>query len=334
MAESSLNQSAGAHVAILDEDEQGGRPVALAYRALNLGDLLTAVPALRGLRRALPRHRLVLATKPGLRPLIPLIGAVDELLPADELCPLRWPWPGPDVAVDLHGRGPESHRVLLGIEPRRLVAFAAPEVAVEGPPWRPGEHEVRRWCRLVEWAWPGSAFTHDLALLRPATPAAVPGAVIVHPGAAAPARRWPVERFAEVARFLARTGRPVLITGSAAEVELAEAVRAAADLPRSAVLAGATSLDELAALVADARLLVSNDTGVAHVATAFRTPSVVLFGPTSAAEWGPPPSDRHIALGDGGGGDPHGTVLDPALARIQVDDVVAAAEALLRCSGG
>ena len=86
-----------------------------------------------------------------------------------------------------------------------------------------------------------------------------------------------------------------------------------------------------------ARLVVCGDTGVAHLATAYGTPSVVLFGPTSPATWGPAVDvERHTVLwhGDGtaGGayrGDPHGAVLDPALARVTVDEVVAAADALL-----
>ena len=58
---------------------------------------------------------------------------------------------GADVAVNLHGRGPESHRVLLATAPRRLLAFAHPAVGetAGGPRWRAGEHEVARWCRLL-----------------------------------------------------------------------------------------------------------------------------------------------------------------------------------------
>ena len=67
------------------------------------------------------------------------------------------------------------------------------------------------------------------------------------------------------------------------------------------------------------------DTGVAHLATALRTPSVVLFGPTSPALWGPPP-DRpwHRALWAGTSGDPHGQRPDPGLLAIGVDQVTEA----------
>src|SRR5690606_35632158 len=55
------------------------------------------------------------------------------------------------LAVDLHGRGPQSHRLLLAHRPRALVAFHHPEVeaTTDQPVWRDGEHEVDRWCRLL-----------------------------------------------------------------------------------------------------------------------------------------------------------------------------------------
>ncbi|TDD99936.1 glycosyltransferase family 9 protein [Jiangella asiatica] len=305
--------------------------VALVYRALGLGDFLTGVPAFRAIRRALPRHRLVLATAPELAPLAPLTGAIDLLWPARPLEPLPWPAARPDVAINLHGRGPQSHVLLATLRPRRLVAFGNDKLGVTGPPWMRAEHEVLRWCRLVETELQVAAPVDDLLLSPPTVASPVDGAVVLHPGAATAARRWPVERFAAVARQLVSRGgrRPVVVTGSAAETELAETVCVLAGLPPAAVLAGRTPLDELAALIARAALIVSNDTGVAHLASAFRTPSVVLFGPTPPSIWGPPASGPHIALWHGPSGDPHGDHLDPALAAIQVDQVVAAADALL-----
>jgi ADP-heptose:LPS heptosyltransferase len=125
----------------------------------------------------------------------------------------------------------------------------------------------------------------------------------------------------------------VRITGGPAEVELARALAAAAGLGEQAVLAGRTTSLELAAVVAAARVVVSGDTGVAHLATAYRRPSVVLFGPVPPALWGPPPRPQHVVLWHGevhgGAGDPWGTELDPALAAITVDEVLAALDGLL-----
>jgi ADP-heptose:LPS heptosyltransferase len=315
------------------------RPRALALRALGLGDLLAGVPALRAVRRALPEHELSLAAPAVLQPLVELVEAVDRLVPSGELQPVPWSGPPPEVAVDLHGNGPASKEVLAALAPGDLVAFAGPGgpssagALVPGPAWDPEEHERVRWCRLVAWAWGGDHDPDDVRLRRPDLPPTRPGAVVVHPGAASGSRRWWPERFAEVAAALAADGHEVLVTGSGSERPLAVAVAARAGLDPSAVLAGTTDLRELAALVADAGLVVCGDTGAAHLASAYATPSVVLFGPTPPHRWGPPLGGPHTVLwhpapGDPAG-DPHGTSIDPALARVGVPEVIAAARALL-----
>jgi ADP-heptose:LPS heptosyltransferase len=91
------------------------------------------------------------------------------------------------------------------------------------------------------------------------------------------------------------------------------------------VLAGRTDLVALAALVAGAARVLCGDTGVAHLATAYGIPSIVLFGPVPPDEWGPPRERaHHRALWSGRRGDPHAPRPDPGLLQITVDDVVAA----------
>jgi ADP-heptose:LPS heptosyltransferase len=301
------------------------RPQLLVLRALGLGDLLTAVPAGRALRRAHPGHELVLAAPAPLAPLVAGIGGVDRLhaVPAYVRAPIsRLPWrgPGPDVAVNLHGSGPQSHRALLATRPGRLLAYARPDAGHPGgPAWRDDEHEGARWCRLLA-AYGVPADPQDLGLPAPPPVPDLAGAVVLHPGASGPERRWPVRRFAGVARAVRRDGHRVLVTGVPAELTLARAVAEAAGLPPQAVLAGRTDLATLGAVVAHARLLVCGDTGVAHLATAYGTPSVLLFGPMSPAIWGPPPGrDRHTVLWRGPDG----------LDRITAAEVVEAARAVL-----
>jgi ADP-heptose:LPS heptosyltransferase len=310
---------------------QRGRPVLLILRALGVGDLLTAVPALRALAGAFPEFHRVLATPAALRPLVELCGAVDEIVAVRPL--ERVPLGGsPAVAVNLHGRGPQSHAAVLATRPARMLAFAHDDVPESRghPAWRPHEHEVHRWCRLLhEEAVPADPSRLDLDPPAIAAPARARGATVVHPGAADAARRWPAERFAAVARIEAARGRCPLVTGAPHEVDLAEEVAARAGLGRASVLAGRTDLGMLAAIVAAAGRVVCGDTGVAHLATAFRTPSVVLFGPVSPAEWGPPP-DRawHHVLWAGHTGDPHADVPDDGLLEIGVDDVLRALDNL------
>jgi ADP-heptose:LPS heptosyltransferase len=305
--------------------------VVLVLRALGLGDLLTVVPALRGLRRAYPGHRVVLAAPSSLGALVPLIGAVDEVLDVGGPGPV--PYERPEVAVNLHGRGPQSTRALSRTRPGRLLAHAHPDhPGVAGPAWDGGAHEVHRWCALLEW-YGIAADPGDLALRPPGGGRAGEEPVVVHPGAAAGARRWPAERFAGVASALGRAGRRVVVTGSAAEAATARRVAALAGLPAARVLAGRTGLVELAVLVGGARLVICGDTGVAHLATALGTPSVVIFGPVSPALWGPPPGlGRHIALWAGRTGDPHGDRPDPGLLEIGVREVLGAARELLDVS--
>ena len=300
----------------------------LALRALGLGDVLTGIPALRGLRRAYPGSRLVLAAPAELATWLRGLGVVDDLVPTRGLEPLSWHGPAPDVAVNLHGRGPESHRLLQAVRPRDLVAFAAPDAGhAAGPDWPQGVHEVDRWCQLVR-SVGGHCDADDLRL--PGYPRGEH--VVIHPGAAAGSRRWPAARWAQVAAHLAVIGCEVVVTGTAAEGSLCAAV-ADAD-PRVVDAAGAHDLGGLSRLVGSAALLLSGDTGVAHLATALGTPSVLLFGPVSPALWGPRiDADLHRVLWHALAGDPpgdaHGSALDPRLARTEVPEVLDAARRLL-----
>jgi len=303
-----------------------GRVVVL--RALGLGDLLTAVPALRALRRAFPRHRITLCMPAAMTPLAELTGAVDEVHEVRPLEPLGGGLRGCDVAVNLHGRGPQSHRVIEAIRPERAIAFRHPEVpwSLHGPGWVADEHEVLRWCRLLQSSGV-AADPEDLHLELPGV-RRDPRLTLIHPGAASRSRRWPAERFAAVARDEEARGHTVLITGGPRERELARRVAEMAGLRSGAVVAGGTSVLDLARLVARAGRLVCGDTGVAHLATAFRTPSVLLFGPVPPSLWGPLDERRHVVLWAGLTGDPHGSAPDPGLLRIPVEQVLDALDEL------
>jgi ADP-heptose:LPS heptosyltransferase len=295
-------------------------PTLVILRALKIGDFVTAVPALRALARAFPLHRRVLCAPAWLSPLVALTQAIDEIVDTAPLTPVSHELRQPAVAVNLHGRGPQSRELLDELEPARLVSFGNDD----GPSWRPDEHERVRWCRLLaESGIP--ADPRDYRLQPPTTrpPRQAVGATVIHPGASSRARQWPPARFAAVARAEVAAGHRVVVTGDAADAPIAREVAARARLDDDAVIAGRTTLTELSSMVANAARVCSNDTGVAHLATAFGTPSVVLFGPVPPSEWGPPADDtRHRALWAGRRGDPHAPEVDAGLLRIEIDEVV------------
>lgn len=312
-------------------------------RDLGLGDLLVAVPALRLLRRALPgaRHVLhgpawvrdvpgfpVLAALPdgGSAPDARVGGPLDASSDTDR--PSTHGGAGRDAGltlVNLHGAGPQSHArldAIAGDRPAVRIGHAAP--GWDGPVWTddPQRPERRRWCDLLAACGlvtpdVAAATGDDLRLPAPPPPVVGNGAVVIHPGAAFGAKRWPVERFAAVARAVGDAGHAVVVTGGPEEAELAAAVP-------GVNLAGRTSIGELCRLVAHARLVVAGDTGIAHVATAYGTPSVTLFGPVGPEQWGPPPDPRHVVLNDAGvrRGERFADDPDPALLAVGVDDVL------------
>lgn len=322
----------------------------LVLRALGLGDLLTAVPALRGLRAAFPGAEITLAAPAWLADAVDRIEAVDRLLPTEELGPIDFA--RPDLAVNLHGKGPQSVERLMATRPRRLVTYGLAD-------WPGQRHEVLRWCDLLQRK--GIRCDPDDYRLHPVGPRT--NRVVIHPGASTGARRWPAERYAAVARAL----RAEVVTASMPEgsvvLDLAEpvgvivpaapvsagAIVGPAEPPASAaaslclteplevvVTAGPDELDlaaqivphpvsgslaELMDLVATARLVLCGDTGVAHVATAYGTPSVLLFGPVSPELWGPR-RGPHRVLWHGDTGDTFADEPDPGLLRITVQEVL------------
>jgi ADP-heptose:LPS heptosyltransferase len=301
----------------------------VVLRALGLGDLLTAVPALRGLRRAFPAAQITLAAPEALRPLALLIDAVDDVLPTEALGCLASATERPDLAVNLHGRGPESTADLRRLRPHRLLTHFHPRYPhLGGPPWLPDCHEVDRWCQMLAW-FDIACEPEDLRVSTPA-PSQHVGAVVIHPGASAMSRRWPVHRYARLAAELGNQGHDVVITGGERERALADFVVTRAHLPESANLAGSLSVSELVALISDARLLVCGDTGVAHIATATGTPSILLFGPTPPAHWGPRTQGPHHVLWSGRSGDPHAAQPDAGLLEISTAAVLAASRTALQ----
>lgn len=120
---------------------------------------------------------------------------------------------------------------------------------------------------------------------------------VLSPGAEfGPAKRWPADRYALLAKNLhARDGSPVALLGSPSERALCESIAAAAGDGSCRVLAGPTSLADSIALVAASRGVVSNDSGLMHIAAAVAVPQVVVFGSTDPTH-APPLNDRSQSI--------------------------------------
>jgi lipopolysaccharide heptosyltransferase II len=179
--------------------------------------------------------------------------------------------------------------------PYELLSDWAPEADTDIATAR---HEVRRQLDLVaRVGWrttderlrfellPADVASVDLLLSAQGLRAADQRLVVVHVGASAPSRRWPAERFGQAAEAIARrTGARIVFTGSADETPLIDAARAAMgpqERARSLALPGALTLGELGALLARADLLLSNNSGPAHLAAALGTPVVDLYALTN-----------------------------------------------------
>ncbi len=115
--------------------------------------------------------------------------------------------------------------------------------------------------------------------------------VVIHPAASCPSKRWPAERFAEVAdAIIEKLHKKVIIVAGAADSQFGQGVREAMD-NEALDLSGDLSVGELAALLAGAELLISNDSGPVHIAAALGVPVVAIFGRNqpglSFRRWGP-----------------------------------------------
>jgi ADP-heptose:LPS heptosyltransferase len=293
-------------------------------RALQLGDFLVAVPALRTLRRALPSAEITLIGLPWAAQVVRRFRRyLDDFLEFPGYPGIRERDPDParlatfldaarrrsfDLAVQMHGSGVASNPFTCLLGARRTAGFVTEGDASPldlRVPYERDRHEVCRYLDLVE-ALTGAR--GDPQLEFPVLPGDrrelsrcgfEPGSgryLVVHPGARAASRRWMPERFAEVADRLAERYRlDVVVSGGPGEGAVVEEVsrrlrRRPFPVPTD------IGVGALAALLEGAVILVSNDTGAAHLADAVGTRTVVVFGSVDPGLWRPLDGGRHRAL--------------------------------------
>ena len=302
----------------------------LAVRLDNIGDIVMLGPALRAVKETSPQARLTLLASPAGSMAVPLLPWIDDVItwrpvwqdvggrmlfdPArereliDMLAKRAF-----DAALIFTSFSQTPHTpgyvcYLAGIPLRagESKEFGGSTLSTELQGSPDELHQVERNLRLVEEL---GFVVRDRGLLlaipeeaRQAVPLLLervgldPDApfLLVHPGASAQARRYPVERFGIVARLLSRRGWPILVTGVEREaLLLAELMQHA---PDARCLVGGTTLAEYAALVERAALVICNDTLPMHLADAVGTPEVVLFSGTDYEEQWRPRATVHRLL--------------------------------------
>jgi len=156
--------------------------------------------------------------------------------------------------------------------------------------------------------------------------------VILNPGAGWGAKRWPEDRYGEVARELAKTGISILINFGPNEADLARKVEEASGGEAKGM---ECSLSQLIALTRRTRLLIGGDTGPLHLAAALNIPVVAIFGPTDPARNGPF-TDKKVVLRSSSSITSHARHAQPeeGLLQITPGEVIAAARQLLGSSIG
>jgi ADP-heptose:LPS heptosyltransferase len=296
------------------------------FRALVLGDMLCATPALRALRAACPGAQITLVGLPWAAALAERLDSVDDFIalpghpglpevPADVRA-----LPGFlqavqerrfDLALQMHGSGAIVNPLVASFGARATAGFCdgrnwvPPQDRTRYTDWPERGHEIERLLALTDHlgcARQGlgldfpltaadRAAARDLLAELPAGSAFA----VVHAGAQLASRRWPVARFAELAWHLRAQGLQLVLTGGPGEAALVAELQH--QLQGQALnLAGRTSLWTLGAVVAQARCVVCNDTGISHIAAALGRPSLVLSCGSDVRRWAPLDADRHRVL--------------------------------------
>lgn len=299
----------------------------IVFRALKVGDMLCAVPALQALRAALPATHIVLVGLPWAAQFAHCYSALlDEfiafpghpLLPEAAADPQGWPSfvshmraRRADLAIQLHGSGEVSNDLVREFGAHETVGYSL-YCAADGDgffPYPEQGHESVRLLGLMRalglpapdrrLAFP-LRLSDDDELAASGVPAQLQGHpyACLHPGASDPARCWPVAAYAAAADGLAEAfGWRIVLTGTPGEHGRAQQVAQA--MRHEAINAALPlSMGAMAALMDGARLLICNDSGACHMAAALALPSVVVFRQQISERWAPPDMRRHRRVRD------------------------------------
>jgi len=275
----------------------------LALQLKRIGDLVLTTPALRALHRAWPEAHISLGVMDGTAPLLAAIPFVQGGIVFGR--GRGWaPWQqvltgGWDACFDFTGNDRSAFATFLSRAGKRVGFEWVRRNRVRSlvyNAWSPSKvrdvHTAQHYLDLVAAVAPAGAgdLLPELSLPEADHTAPEPSPyALLHPGTARPEKYWLPKRWAELAAHL-RTAHGLRVIFSCGPDEFERAHLAAisnAEGPEKSVIRHPKELISLATLVAGARIVISCDTGVVHLASAFRVPQIALFGPTNPFHWRP-----------------------------------------------
>jgi heptosyltransferase II len=305
--------------------DQGGIRRILVRGVNWVGDAVMTTPALAGIRQTFPGATITLLVKPWVAGVFAGNPHIDEILLYDSMGRHRGLAGLLRLAQDLRGHRFDLAVLLQNAFEAALLAFLAGiphrigydtqgrglllSTAVIRDRSIRGLHHVDYYQALVGalgWiqgegeprVYPGGeSEAQAWVLLERMGVKGEEGLFAFNPGSTyGSAKRWPAERYAALAdRLIEDLGVSVLLTGAAADGEVARAVQSSAHCAERILdLTGRTDIPVLAAVLKRCALFVTNDTGAMHVAAAVGVPVVAIFGPTDAAATSP--VGRHVLI--------------------------------------
>ena len=294
------------------------------FRALQIGDMLCSLPAIRALKHAYPGSEISLIGLPWaqllidrfpqyFRSLIVFPGfpgfpeqPVDKLAFADFLKYVQEQ--EFDLALQMQGSGTISNPLVDLFAAKNVAGFFNPgeycpnsDLFIKYPS---NIHEIERHLQLIKVLGIGSA-TKDLEfpvtqkdeedLIKTGLTVVPKKYVIIHPGARGANRQWEPANFAAIGDYCVENGYQVVITGTKDELEIVENVEQLMT-HKSIQAAGKTSVGAVAVLIKNAAALISNCTGVSHIASALKTKSIVISLDGEPFRWGPLNTELHKTI--------------------------------------
>lgn len=274
----------------------------LIVRLRSIGDTVLSTPSLIALRRFLPDAQIDVLLEDWVAPVLQGFEAIDNVLTVEKSNQSRFKTAWQirrnkyDVAFNLHG-GTTATFFVRASGARHRVGFenyqysflynhllssssdfwqqekthsAEQQLALLGSVGVPVEDKPKSKLTIVE----------SSAVRSSKLPFA-----LIHPVAAFATKQWSTENFAEIAEFLVQKGMQIVAVGTKKEREVFDKLRQISQVPIQCY--DNLTLPQITNLASRAKIFVGNDSGIAHIAAAVNTPSVVIFGSSNRAHWSP-----------------------------------------------